>query len=120
MIRSRAQSLERRHLRLRRKVRGSAERPRLCLHKSLKHLYAQVVDDRTGRTLVAATTNTKARKGEAKSFRNTATAKDLGAEIARKAAEAGVKAVVFDRGGARYHGVVQAFADAAREGGLQF
>jgi large subunit ribosomal protein L18 len=117
---SRTESLERRHLRVRRKVSGTIERPRLCIHKSLKHIYAQVIDDAAGRTLCAATTNTKANKAEGKSFSNVAWAKKLGAEVAAKAKQAGIEAVVFDRGGNRYHGVVKAFGDAAREAGLKF
>lgn len=105
---------------MRTKVRGTAERPRLCIHKSLKHLYAQLVDDHAQRTLVASTTNLKSNASEAKSFRNIEWAKKLGAEIGAKAAAKGVQKVVFDRGGFRYHGVVKAFADAAREKGLKF
>jgi large subunit ribosomal protein L18 len=111
---------QRRRMRVRRKIVGAAERPRLCLRKSSRHLYAQVVDDRAGRTLAAATTNVKAVKSEAKSFCNMIWAKKLGAEIGRKAKERGVENVVFDRSGSRYHGVVRAFADAAREAGLKF
>ncbi len=112
--------LRRRHLRVRRKVRGSADRPRLCLHKSLRHLYAQLIDDAAGRTLVFATTHTKASRSEARHCCNVAWAQRLGAEVARRAAERGISLVVFDRGGYRYHGVVKAFAEAAREGGLRF
>jgi large subunit ribosomal protein L18 len=117
---TRAESLERRHRRVRRKVAGTASRPRLCIHKSLKHLYAQVIDDLAGVTICTVTTNTKTTKAEAKCFANINFAKKLGAEMAAKAHEKGVKAVVFDRGGYRYHGVVKAFGDAAREAGLQF
>lgn len=117
---SRAQAQKKRHVRIRRKISGTPERPRLCVHKSSKHIYAQLVDDAAGRTLIAATTNRKECKAEAKSFCNVAWAKRLGAELAVKAVGAGHAAVVFDRGGARYHGVVKAFAEAAREGGLKF
>jgi large subunit ribosomal protein L18 len=117
---NRLQLLRRRHLRVRRKVSGTAERPRLCIHKSLKHLYAQIVDDTDGRTVCSVTTNTKARKGEAKNLSNMAWASKLGKEMAGRAVEKGVGAVIFDRGGYRYHGVVKAFADAVREGGLKF
>ena len=107
-------------MRVRRKVSGTAERPRLCIHRSLKHLYAQVVDDDQGHTICFATTNNKAAKTEAKNFSNMAGAAKLGAEMADKARAKGVALVVFDRGGYRYHGVIKAFADAARAGGLKF
>jgi large subunit ribosomal protein L18 len=120
MALTRNESLERRHRRVRRKVAGTPVRPRLCIHKSLKHLYAQVIDDVAGVTLCAVTTNTKAIKAEGKSFANISFAKKLGAEVAAIAKEKGVETVVFDRGGYRYHGVVKAFGDAAREAGLKF
>lgn len=113
-------ALVRRRLRIRRKVKGTAERPRLSVHKSLKHLYVQVVDDTTGRTVAFATTNTKARKAAGKSFANIANGKAIGREIAEKARAVGVVKVVFDRGGYPYHGIVKAIADAAREAGLEF
>ncbi len=118
----RKQALQRRHLRIRRKVLGTAERPRLCIHKSLRHLYAQVVDDMAGRTMLELTTNRKALKESApkKSFRNREGAKRLGKELGELAVKAGIRRVVFDRGGYLYHGCVKAFADAAREAGLQF
>lgn len=117
---SKTQGLERRHQRVRRKIAGTAARPRLCIHKSLRHLYAQVIDDDGGRTLCFATTNTKAMKAEVKHCANIAWAKKLGAEVGQKAKAAGIEAVVFDRGGYRYHGVIKAFGDAAREAGLKF
>ena len=118
---SRTEALTRRHLRIRRKVAGTLARPRLSIHKSLKHIYAQVIDDARGVTLCAVTTNIKANKAEgAKSFCNVAWAKRLGAELAGKAKAQGVGLVVFDRGGYRYHGVVKAFGDAARQAGLNF
>lgn len=117
---SKTESLRRRHDRVRRKVAGTPERPRLCIHKSLKHIYVQLVDDEAGQTLAAATTNTKANKAEGKSFCNAAWAKKLAAELAGKAQAKGVAAVVFDRSGYRYHGVVKAFGEAAREAGLKF
>ena len=118
----RVQALHRRHLRIRQKVQGTAERPRLCIHKSLRHLYAQLVDDAAGRTLLAATTNRKELRESSgrKSFRNKEWAKRLGKEIGEKAVQAGIRQVVFDRGGYLYHGCVKVFADAAREAGLQF
>lgn len=120
MVRSNREALQRRHMRVRQKVSGSAVRPRLCIHKSLKHLYVQIVDDAAGRTLCFATTNTKANKAEARSFCNMAWAGKLAATLVSQAKEKGVETVVFDRGGYRFHGVVKAFADAARAGGLKF
>jgi large subunit ribosomal protein L18 len=115
-------ALRRRHMRVRTKIHGTAERPRLCIHKSSRHLYAQLIDDDAQSTLLAVTTNRKSVKNGAqtKSFCNMARAKQLGQEIAELATKKGVKAVVFDRGGYRYHGCVRSFADAAREGGLLF
>lgn len=120
MVWSKSEALQRRHDRVRRKVSGTTERPRLCIHKSLRHLYAQIVDDTAGQTIAFATTNTKANKAEAKSFSSSNWAKKLAAELAEKAKAKGVEAVVFDRGGYRYHGVIKAFGDAAREAGLKF
>jgi large subunit ribosomal protein L18 len=112
---------DRRKMRIRKKVVGTAQRPRLTVYKSLKHLYAQVVDDSTGRTVVAVTTNTKAAKADGrKSFANVACAKLLGADVAEKAKSAGVSQVVFDRNGYPFHGIVKAVAEAAREAGLKF
>jgi large subunit ribosomal protein L18 len=120
MARTKQDGLRRRHLRVRRTISGTPQRPRLCIHRSLKHLYVQVIDDTGGRTLCAATTNTKAIKGDSASCGNRAFAEKLGAELAAKARECGIEKVVFDRGGYRFHGVVKAFADAARAGGLKF
>jgi large subunit ribosomal protein L18 len=117
---SKTEALQRRHIRVRRKVSGTLERPRLCIHKSSRHIYVQLVDDAAGQTLCFATTNTKQNKTEAKSFCNVAWAKKLAAELGSKAREKGLGSVVFDRGGYRYHGVVKAFGDAAREAGLKF
>jgi large subunit ribosomal protein L18 len=114
------QKHRRRKLRIRAKIKGTAEKPRLSVHKTLKHLYAQVIDDVSGRTLAAVTTNTKAVKGDKKSFCNLASAKMVGQQVAEKAKAAGVSQVVFDRGGFPYHGVVKAVAEAAREAGLKF
>ena len=106
---------------VRKKVVGTAERPRMCVHKTLKHIYVQVVDDAGGVTLAFVTTNTKGQKaGGKKNFCNLATAKLVGQQIAEKAKAAGVTAVVFDRGGYAYHGIVKAVAEAAREAGLKF
>jgi large subunit ribosomal protein L18 len=122
MVVDRKEARARRHLRIRQKIHGTAERPRLCIHKSQRHLYAQMVDDGAQRTLLAATTNRKAIKESAakKSFRNIEWAKRLGKEIGELAVKAGIRKVVFDRGGYLYHGCVKAFADAAREAGLEF
>ena len=103
--------------RIRTKVAGTAERPRLAVFRSLKHIYAQVIDDAAGKTLVSASSRDKdaATKGT-----NAAAAKALGAAIAKKAKDKGIKRVVFDRGGYQYHGNIKALADAARENGLEF
>ncbi|MBN1476215.1 50S ribosomal protein L18 [Candidatus Sumerlaeota bacterium] len=112
---------QRRRWRSRRGVRGDAERPRLAFHKSLRHLYAQVIDDGQGRTLAHVTTDTKALRGESKrSFRNTASAKALGEALGAALKDKGIATVVFDRGGHPYHGVVKAFADAVRAQGIKF
>lgn len=108
-------SLKRRHRRVRKKVTGTPERPRLAVYRSNRHVYAQVIDDFAGRTLAAASTQTAGTKGAPKDK-----AKAAGAELAGKAKAAGVTQVTFDRGGFRYHGRVQALADGAREGGLEF
>jgi large subunit ribosomal protein L18 len=121
LTKQKTETRQRRRLRIRKKVNGTAPRPRLTVFKSLKHLYAQIVDDTVARTVVAVTTNTKVTKADGKkSFANIASAKVLGAEIAAKAKAAGVEAVVFDRNGYPYHGIVKALADAAREAGLKF
>jgi large subunit ribosomal protein L18 len=113
-------SREKRKARIRRKLSGTPERPRLTVYKSLKHMYAQLVDDISGRTLVAVSTGSKALKGEVKDDDKTAAAKKVGQAIARAAKEKGIEAVVFDRNGFDYHGRVQAVAAAAREAGLKF
>jgi large subunit ribosomal protein L18 len=104
------------HARIRRKISGTAERPRLAVHFSNQHVYAQIIDDERGVTLAAAS---NAKKGEPKAS-NVAAAIKIGAEIAVTAKTKGVESVVFDRGGFKYHGKVKALADAAREGGLKF
>jgi large subunit ribosomal protein L18 len=119
-VREKREKLLRRHLRVRRKVVGSAERPRLAVHRTLKHIYAQLIDDYAGKTLAAASTCSKSVREGLKGGNNIAAAKKVGAEIARLAKAAGVTKVVFDRGGYKYHGRVKALADAAREGGLDF
>ncbi|AKJ03118.1 MULTISPECIES: 50S ribosomal protein L18 [Archangium] len=105
--------------RIRRKLSGTTERPRLSVYKSLKHIYAQVVDDTTGRTLAFASSLSKELKGNTEGDKK-AEAKRVGALIAQKCKAANVDAVVFDRNGFPYHGRIAAVADAAREGGLKF
>jgi large subunit ribosomal protein L18 len=115
---ARAASRTRRHLRVRKKVLGTAVRPRLVVTRSAKHVFAQVVDDTTGRTLVSASTmeaDLRAESGD-----KTAKSRKVGEILARRAKEAGVNAVVFDRAGNKYHGRIAALADGAREGGLEF
>ena len=113
-------SREKRKARIRRKVSGTAARPRLTVYKSLKHMYAQLVDDVAGTTLVSVCTTSKALKGEVGDDDKTAAAKKVGAALAKAAKEKGITAVVFDRNGFDYHGRVEAVAAAAREAGLQF
>jgi len=104
------------HSRIRKKVRGSAERPRLAVFRSLNHIYAQVIDDQSGKTLATASTTEKALG--AKTGGNIEAAKTVGKAIAERAVAAGISNVVFDRGGYVYHGRVKALLDATREGGL--
>ncbi len=111
---------EKRKARIRRKISGTPERPRLTVYKSLKHMYAQLVDDVSGRTLVAVGTTSKALRDEVKEDDKTAAAKKVGAALAKAAREKGIGAVVFDRNGFDYHGRVAAVAAAAREAGLKF
>ncbi len=114
-----AQLLQKRKWRIRKKVTGTAARPRLSVKFSGKHIYAQAVDDAAGATLVfLSTLDAEVKKSGAKS--NVSGAKNLGAAFAAKAKAAGISAVVFDRNGRPYHGRVKTFAEAAREGGLQF
>ena len=107
----------RRHTRVRRKISGTAERPRLCVYRSNTNLYVQVIDDVAGVTLVSASTLDKEVKTK---YANKEAAKEVGALIAKRALEKNIKDVVFDRGGYIYHGVVKELADAARNGGLNF
>jgi large subunit ribosomal protein L18 len=108
------------HTRIRRRVKGTPERPRLAVFRSVKHIYAQVIDDLKGHTVVAASSAEKNALGKEASGGNVAGAKSIGKLVAERAKEAGIKAVVFDRGGYLYHGRVKALADAAREAGLDF
>jgi len=111
---------QKRHERIRRVVRGTAARPRLVVFRSLRHIYAQVVDDERGVTLVAAGSQSPELKGALRSGGDVAAAKAVGELVAKKAQASGVGAVVFDRGGYKYHGRVRALADAARGAGLVF
>jgi large subunit ribosomal protein L18 len=108
------------HRRIRKKVVGTSERPRLAVFRSQSHIYAQVIDDDAGRTLCAASSLDKQLRAASKRGANVAAAKAVGQLIASRAREKGVESVVFDRGGFLYHGRVRALADAAREGGLKF
>ena len=112
----RDEARQKRHRRLRSRISGTADRPRLAVYRSLNQIYAQVIDDRSGRTLAAASSleakDSKAKRAEV--------AKAVGAKIAEKAKAAGIEEVIFDRGGYRYHGRVKALADAARSNGLRF
>ena len=107
----------RRHIRVRTKISGTAERPRLCVFRSNANVYAQIIDDVAGNTLVSASTLDKEVKTK---YANKEAAKEVGKLIAKRAAEKKIKDVVFDRGGYIYHGVIKELAEAAREGGLQF
>jgi large subunit ribosomal protein L18 len=109
-----------RHHRLRRWLRGSAARPRLAVFRSASHIYAQLVDDDGGRTVLAVDSRSKDFAGKHKSGGNVAAAKAVGELLAQKAKAGGIEKVVFDRGGYKYHGRVKALADAARAGGLAF
>ena len=108
------------HRRIRKKVAGTAQRPRLAVHFSGKHIYAQVIDDDAGRTIAAASTTESSLLGEAKVHANTAAAEVVGKAIAERSLAKNLDRVVFDRGGFLYHGKMKALADAARAGGLKF
>ena len=108
-----------RHERIRKRIYGTSDKPRLCVFRSLKHIYAQVIDDERGHTLVSASTLDKELKPLQLSTGSVAAAKAVGELVAKRALEQGIKEVVFDRGGHAYHGKVKALADAAREAGLK-
>ena len=110
----------RRAFRVRKRLRGTPERPRLCVFRTLKHMYAQVIDDLAGKTLVAASTVDKELRGDVKNGGNKAAAQLVGKAIAQRATAAGIKQVSFDRREFKYHGRVAALAQAAREAGLSF
>jgi large subunit ribosomal protein L18 len=111
---------ERVHIRIRKKLRGTTERPRLTVFRSTAHIYAQVIDDTRGVTLVAASSTEKPADGKKATGGNLTAAKEIGKRVAERAKENGIQKVVFDRGGYIYHGRVKALADAAREAGLEF
>ena len=117
---SRAEIRAKKHRRLRNHISGTAERPRLAVFRSNNHMYAQIIDDTVGNTLVAASTLDKDVKAQVEKTNNVDAAACVGTVIAKRAMEKGIKEVVFDRGGFVYHGKVQALADAAREAGLEF
>jgi large subunit ribosomal protein L18 len=116
----RTKSRERRHQRVRKHVAGTSERPRLNVFRSHKHIYAQVIDDSVGRTLASASTVDLELKGQLDDLNKTEQARKVGRLVAERALAAGIKMIVFDRGGYQYHGRVKALAEAARETGLDF
>lgn len=117
---SRSERRVRKHVRVRKRVSGSGERPRLNIFRSSKHIYAQVIDDLKGQTLAAASSLSKELRGQFKTGANKAAARAVGKLIAQKAKEKSVSKVVFDRGGYVYHGRIKELAEGAREGGLKF
>lgn len=118
--RDRKQLSAKRHYRIRRKLHGTADRPRLAVHKTNKHIYAQLIDDDSKRTLASASTLEKTMRDQIANGGNVDAAKQVGKLLAERAREKGVEVVIFDRGGFLYHGRIAALADAAREGGLLF
>lgn len=119
-LRNKNETLARRKLRVRRKISGDAERPRLSVHRSLRHTRAQIIDDVAGLTIAVASTEEKALSEGLEGTGNIAAAAAVGKALAERAQAKGVTSVVFDRGGRPYHGRVKALAEAAREGGLEF
>ena len=117
---SRSVARTRRHTRVRKNLMGTADRPRLNVFRSVSAIYAQVIDDHTGRTLVSASTVDRELREKVKGLKKSEQAKMIGQAVAERAKSQGISAVVFDRGGYRYFGRVKALADGAREGGLQF
>ncbi|WP_352419135.1 50S ribosomal protein L18 [Proteiniborus sp.] len=111
---------QKRHLRIRKTVNGTPERPRLNVYRSLNHIYAQIIDDKAGRTLVSASTLDKDLKEKLETTGNKGAAKEVGKLVAERALAQGVSEVIFDRGGYIYHGRVKELAEGAREGGLKF
>jgi len=109
-----------RHKRIRKRIYGTPEKPRLSVYRSEKHIYAQIIDDTKGRTLVTASTVEKPLRENLKKTWNIEAAKEVGKLVAERATEKGITEIVFDRGGYKYHGRIKALADAARESGLKF
>ncbi|HEY4691218.1 MAG TPA: 50S ribosomal protein L18 [Anaerolineae bacterium] len=120
MSKSRKDMRVHRHQRVRKNVIGTPERPRLNVFRSLDHIYAQIIDDTQGRTLAAASTVDRDLRAEVQPLNKTEQARRVGALLAKRAQAAGLKKVIFDRGGYRYHGRVKALAEASREAGLEF
>lgn len=120
MAKSRQEGRQRRHERTRKKVIGTDQKPRLSVYRSLNHIYAQIIDDMKGSTIVSASSLDKAIKGLKQHKGNCSTAKEVGTIIAKKAQEKRIKKVVFDRSGYLYHGSIKALAEAARQAGLEF
>lgn len=119
-IKEKLRKRTRRHLRIRRKVVGTAERPRLSVYRSLKHIYCQIIDDIEGRTLVAASTQSPDLRSQIKYGGNVVAAEIVGKKIAEEAKDKGITKVVFDKGGYKYHGRIKALAEAARKYNLSF
>ena len=119
-VKSREQKRTRRHLHVRKHVAGTSQRPRVSVYRSLSQIYAQIIDDTTGKTLVAVSTIDKELREKIGKLKKAEQAKEVGKALAQRAQKAGIQQVVFDRGGYRYHGRVKALAEAAREAGLQF
>jgi large subunit ribosomal protein L18 len=118
--RDRKELRRKRHLRVRSKIKGTPERPRLAVYRSERHIYAQIIDDIAGRTIVSASTVDKELREKLTKTWNQEAAKEVGKLIAKRAAEKGIKKIVFDRGGFKFHGRIKSLADAAREAGLEF
>ncbi len=119
-LKAKQEALARRHRRVRGKVSGTAARPRLCVNRTNAHIYAQVIDDVSGRTIVAASSIDTELRGAVTSGSNRDAAKAVGELVGKRAVDAGISEVVFDRGGRLYHGRVKALADGARSAGLKF
>lgn len=121
MRESKREARDRRRIRVRKKVYGTTDRPRLSVFGSLNHIYVQIIDDLKGHTLVSASTLDRGlEKGRSGHTGNTSSAREVGLLLAKRAAEKNIKRVVFDRGGVKYHGRLKVLAEAAREGGLEF
>jgi large subunit ribosomal protein L18 len=120
MSKNTKEARQRRHIRVREKISGTTERPRLSVYRSLNNIYVQVIDDSKGNTLVSASTLDTELKNDSKGKKKTGRAEQVGLLVAKRSVEKGIKQVTFDRGGFKYQGRVKALADAARKGGLKF